>query len=39
MEGVSEVRQLDDKRKAEIAGKDREWDAGIYSQEPAQAIA
>jgi uncharacterized membrane protein len=42
MEGVKEVRQLDDKRmhwKAEIAGKDKEWDAEIYRQEPDQSIA
>jgi uncharacterized membrane protein len=42
MEGVKEVRQMDDKRlhwKAEIAGKDKEWDAEIYRQEPDQAIA
>ena len=32
MEGVKEVKQLDDKRlhwKAEIAGKTKEWDAEI----------
>ena len=42
MEGVKEVRQLDDKRlhwKAEIGGKDKEWDAEIYRQEPDRAIA
>ena len=42
MEGVKEVRQLDDKRlhwHAEIAGKDKQWDAEIYRQEPDQAIA
>jgi uncharacterized membrane protein len=42
MKGVKEVRQLDDKRlhwKAEIAGKDKEWDAEIYKQEPDEVIA
>ena len=42
MEGVKEVRQLDDKRlhwHAEIAGKDKQWDAEIYRQEPDQSIA
>ena len=42
MEGVKEVRQLDDKRlhwHAEIAGKDKQWDAEIYRQEPDRAIA
>ena len=42
MEGVKEVRQLDDKRlhwHAEIAGKDKHWDAEIYRQEPDQTIA
>ena len=42
MEGVKAVRQLDDKRlhwEAEIAGKDKEWDAEIYRQEPDQVIA
>jgi uncharacterized membrane protein len=42
MEGVSEVRQLDDKRlhwKAEIGGQEREWDAEIYEQVPDQRIA
>jgi len=42
MEGVKEVRQLDDKRlhwHAEIAGKDKQWDAEIYRQEPDQTIA
>ena len=41
MEGVKEVRQLDDKRlhwKAEIAGKDVEWNAEIMSQEPDKRI-
>lgn len=42
MEGVKEVRQLDDKRlhwKAEIAGKEKEWDAEIFEQIPDQRIA
>jgi uncharacterized membrane protein len=42
MEGVKSVKQLDDKRlhwHAEIAGKDKEWDAEIYRQEPDQTIA
>jgi len=42
MEGVKEVRQLDDKRlhwRAEIAGKEKEWDAEIVEQVPDQRIA
>lgn len=42
MEGVKEVKQLDDKRlhwKAEIAGKPEEWDAEITEQIPDQRIA
>jgi hypothetical protein len=42
MEGVHEVRQLDDKRlhwRAEIAGRDKEWDAEITDQTPDQRIA
>jgi len=42
MEGVKEVKQLDDKRlhwKAEIAGVEREWDARITEQEPDMRIA
>jgi uncharacterized membrane protein len=42
MEGVKSVRQLDDKRlhwHAEIAGKDKEWDAEIFRQEPDKVIA
>jgi uncharacterized membrane protein len=42
MQGVKHVKQLDDKRlhwKAEIAGKEREWDAEIYEQVPDQKIA
>jgi hypothetical protein len=42
MEGVHEVRQQDDKRlhwRAEIAGRDKEWDAEITDQTPDQRIA
>ena len=42
MEGVKEVKQLDDKRlhwKAEIGGKTEEWDAEITEQIPDQRIA
>lgn len=42
MEGVQEVRQLDDKRlhwKAKIAGKEKEWDAEIFEQTPDACIA
>ncbi len=42
MEGVKEVKQLDDTRlhwKAEIAGKSEEWDAEIIEQIPDQRIA
>jgi uncharacterized membrane protein len=42
MEGVKEVKQLDDKRlhwKAEIGGKSEEWDAEIIEQIPDQRIA
>lgn len=42
MEGVSEVRQLDDKRlhwKADIGGKMKEWSAEIAEQIPDRAIA
>jgi len=41
MEGVKEVRQLDDKRlhwRAEILGKDVEWTAEITQQIPDQRI-
>ena len=41
MEGVDEVRQLDDKRlhwRAEILGKDVEWTAEITQQIPDQRI-
>jgi uncharacterized membrane protein len=42
MEGVEEVRQLDDKRlfwRAEILGKHLEWEAEIFEQVPDQRIA
>ena len=42
MEGVEEVRQLDDKRlhwRAKIAGKTEEWDALITEQTPDQMVA
>ena len=42
MEGVEEVRQLDDRRlhwKAEIGGKEKEWDAEIFQQIPDHRIA
>src|SRR2546421_8483349 len=42
MEGVKEVRQLDDTHlhwKAEIAGKEKEWDAEIFKQRPDELIA
>src|SRR5512142_3130092 len=42
MEGVEEVRQLDDKRlhwKATILGVTREWDAEIVDQKPDQQVA
>ena len=42
MEGVKEVKQLDDKRlhwRAEIAGKEKEWNADIVEQVPDQRIA
>jgi uncharacterized membrane protein len=42
MEGIKEVRQLDNKRlhwKAEIAGRIKEWDAEIYEQVPDEKIA
>ncbi|HXG20572.1 MAG TPA: SRPBCC family protein, partial [Methylomirabilota bacterium] len=41
-EGVQEVRQLDDKRlhwRANIGGKEKEWDAEITEQVPDQRIA
>jgi uncharacterized membrane protein len=42
MEGVEEVKQLDDQRlywKASIAGQKREWEAKITEQEPDSRIA
>jgi uncharacterized membrane protein len=42
MEGVAEVRQLDDTHlhwKAKIAGKEKEWDAEIVEQVPDKVIA
>lgn len=42
MEGVEEVRQLDEKRlfwRAQIAGKSTEWEAEIYEQIPDSRIA
>ncbi len=42
MEGVKEVRQLDDTHlhwRAEVAGKEKEWDAQITEQIPDQRIA
>jgi uncharacterized membrane protein len=42
MKGVKRVTQLDDQRphwEAEIAGKDKEWDARITDQVPDQLIA
>jgi uncharacterized membrane protein len=42
MEGVEQVRQLDDKRlhwKASIAGKEEEWDAEIIEQTPDRQVA
>ncbi len=42
MEGVKEVKQLDDKRmlwKANISGKDEEWEAVITEQHPDERIA
>jgi len=41
MEGVHEVRQMDEKRlhwRAEIGGRDQEWDAEIREQVPDQKI-
>jgi uncharacterized membrane protein len=42
MEGVKEVKQLDDTHvhwRAEVAGKEKEWDAEITEQIPDQRIA
>src|SRR4051795_9145168 len=42
MEGVEEVRQLDDKRlhwRAKVGGKAQEWDAEIDEQTPDKRVA
>jgi len=42
MEGVKEVKQLDDKRlywRAEIGGKEKQWDAEITEQVPDRRVA
>ena len=42
MKGVKQVKQLDDKRlhwQAEIAGKEKEWDAEIVEQEPDRKVS
>jgi uncharacterized membrane protein len=42
MEGVKSVRQLDDRHlrwHAEVAGRDKEWDAEITEQHPDERIA
>jgi len=42
MEGIEEIRQLDDKRlhwRANVGGKEKEWDAVITEQIPDQRIA
>jgi uncharacterized membrane protein len=42
MEGVEEVRQLDDKRlhwRAKVAGREEEWDAEITEQLPDERVA
>ena len=42
MEGVQEVRQIDDQNlrwRAEIGGQEEEWDAEITHQEPDSRIA
>jgi uncharacterized membrane protein len=42
MEGVKSVRQMDDRRLhwvAEIAGRDKEWEAEITEQRPDERIA
>ena len=42
MDGVKEVHQIDDKRlhwRAEVGGKEQEWDARITQQIPDQRIA
>lgn len=42
MDGVLEVRQLDDKRlhwRAKVAGKEEEWDAEIVEQTPDRVVS
>ena len=42
MEGVKQVKQIDDKHlhwKADIGGKEKEWNAEITEQVPDQRIA
>jgi uncharacterized membrane protein len=42
MEGVEEVRQIDDTKlhwRAKVAGKEREWNAKITEQKPDERIA
>lgn len=42
MEGIKEVRQLDNRRlhwRAEVAGRPKEWEAEIYEQVPDEKIA
>src|SRR5512140_35180 len=42
MEGIKEVRQMDNKRlhwRAEVGGKDKEWDAEISEQTPDRRLA
>ena len=42
MEGVEDVQQLDDKRlhwRAQIGGKQKEWDAEIVEQQPDRRVA
>jgi len=42
MEGIESVQQIDDTHlhwKAQIAGKEKEWDAEIYEQVPNERIA
>jgi uncharacterized membrane protein len=42
MEGVAEVRQIDDTHlrwKAEVAGQEREWEAEITEQHPDERVA
>jgi len=42
MDGVQEVKQLDDQRlhwRAKIAGKEKEWDAKVTEQNPDERVA